>query len=247
MINDLFYVDGHHHLWKLDQHQYKWLTQDMQPIYRDFLPEDYCEATKSTSIASAILVQADPSFEESLSLLQTANTHEYISGVIGWVDFDDPKLAIRQLQQLQAHPKFLGVRPMIQDVAEVEWILNADFEPIFRYLVNERLCFEALVKQEHLGVLLTLLHRYPGLRVVIDHAAKPRIASAEFLEWSSSIKLIANTTNAYCKLSGLLTEASPEQQSFDSLAQYINFLIDVFLGWGPIFSIRGEKGGKRKF
>ena len=79
---------------------------------------------------------------------------------------------------------------MIQDVAEVEWILNADFEPIFRYLVNERLCFEALVKQEHLGVLLTLLHRYPGLRVVIDHAAKPRIASAEFLEWSSSIKLI---------------------------------------------------------
>lgn len=124
---------------------------------------------------------------------------------------------------------------MLQDIDDLNWMLKPELDPAFQTLLRENLSFDALVKPEHLDNLHTLMLRYPSLRVVIDHGAKPAIAAGEFARWADNISRIAKDTNAYCKLSGLLTEAG-HKASRAEIQPYMQHLLDCFgpqrLMWG---------------
>ena len=228
-------IDAHQHFWAVDRGDYGWLTADLAPLYRDFLPADLTPILNTHSIDGTILVQAAPTIAETDYLLSLAERHTFVLGVVGWVDFE-AKDAVEQVARLAAHPKCVGLRPMVQDIADVNWLLQDQFSPIFGAMIAQELAFDALTLPKHLSNLLTLCKRYPDLRVVIDHGSKPDIAAGYFDVWAEDMAQIARQTTAFVKLSGLVTEAGPDW-TVVNFAPYVNHLLIHF---GPSRIIWGS-------
>ncbi len=238
-------VDAHQHFWRMDRGDYGWLTaKDHPKIARDFLPADLQPLLAAAKIDKTILVQAAPSEAETQFLLDLAEAAPFVAGVVGWVDFEAPDAASR-IARLSAKPKLVGLRPMVQDIADAEWLLRPDLGKAFDAMQRGNLRFDALVKPRHLPALAEFLERHPDLPVVIDHGAKPDIAGAGLDTWATYIRHIAKSSRAYCKLSGLATEAGPGW-SAATLKLYVDVLLESFgprrLLWGSDWPVLLEAG-----
>jgi L-fuconolactonase len=234
-------IDAHQHFWRVDRGDYDWL--DGHPaIARDFLPADLEPLLAATQIGKTILVQAAPTESETQFLLDLARETPFVAGVVGWVDFaaDD---APARIARLCADRKLVALRPMLQDIAEDEWLLRPEHAGVFDAMARGNLAFDALVKPRHLPALAEFLDRHPDLPVVIDHAAKPELARIEL--WAEYMRHLAGETTVLCKLSGLATEIGPEW-SAEVLAPLVDFLFRLFgperLMWGSDWPVLNEVG-----
>lgn len=227
-------IDAHQHFWRLDRGDYGWLTPDVGSIYRDYKPEHLAPLLEASKIDGTILVQAAPTLAETEYLLSLADKHSFIKGVVGWVDFESQDAAA-YIAQLAKHPALVGLRPMIQDIPNPEWMLRPDLAAAFEAMIAQDLTFDALTLPCHLRALKQLLRRYPEMRTVIDHGSKPRIAERAQDNWLNNMAELAETTNAFCKLSGLVTEAGKDWTCED-LRPYVDHLLSTFgpgrLIWG---------------
>jgi L-fuconolactonase len=178
-----------------------------------------------------------------------SKTHPEIRGVIGWMDFEAPdvRTRVRALVE-EGGGKLKGFRPMVQDIADPNWLSRAALDIAFEALLESNLTFDALVKPVHLEALLQRLRRYPGLTAVLDHAGKPGIAAGLFEPWAEHIEQLADTTSMYCKLSGLLTEAEPAAR-IEALDPYVAHVFACFgperVMWGsdwPVVTTRASYG-----
>ena len=154
------HIDSHQHFWQLSRGDYSWLTKDLNTLYRDYLPRDITKELSLANVSETILVQATDTVAETEFLFFHAYTHNFISGVVGWVDMEDPK-ALKQLSWFRENPYFKGIRPMIQDIDDVDWMLKPQLTPVFKFLEKNFLSFDALVLPKHLANLQTLLKRHP--------------------------------------------------------------------------------------
>lgn len=227
-------IDAHQHFWQLDRGDYGWLTPDLTALYQDFMPRDLAPHLEQHAVDGTILVQAAPTVAETEFLLDIAAPTPFVQGVVGWVDFAAPSAAT-DIARLAENPKLVGLRPMIQDIADDDWMLRAELSHAFKAMIAHNLTFDALVLPRHLLQLTALLSRYPDLRCVIDHGAKPEIARGLFQPWADNMTALASQSRAYCKLSGLLTEADEDWTPPD-LTPYIAHLFETFgpkrLIWG---------------
>jgi len=242
-------IDGHQHFWTTQRDDYGWLTPELEILYRDFGPEDLKPLLDQAGVDHTVVVQAAATTNETRYLLGIAEHHSMIAGVVGWVDMDSPTDAIEALDEFVPHPKFVGIRPMIQEIEDPAWIDRPELGVVLDALAENNLCFDALVRSVHLPYLLNCLSRHPSLRVVIDHGAKPNIAGGEWQPWADGVAAIANQTSAYCKVSGLITEAS-DTQTYDDVMPYLDHLLEVFgpdrLIWGsdwPVLNLAGDYKG----
>lgn len=241
-------IDSHQHFWKMSRGDYDWLTPELTKLYKDFLPSDYLEEIKNLRISKTVLVQASATEEETEFMLQLSKDHEFIAGVVGWIDFEgDPIAACRRLDLFSQSPFFKGIRPMLQDIEDVDWILNPEFGPIFERLIELDLTFDALVFTEHLDNIFFLANRYPGLKIVIDHCAKPDIANQKYDQWAQKLEMFKGLENVFLKVSGLPTEASESQQESTYFQRYINHVYQIFgskrMMWGsdwPVVNINSD-------
>jgi len=229
------FVDAHHHVWSLARGDYGWLTPELAPIYRDFSLKDLAPLREQANVAATVLVQAAPSVEETRYLLDVAARSDgVVKGVVGWVDLGAPD-AIPTLTRLARNPLLKGVRPMLQDLPDIAWILRAEVGKTLSALPRLSLRFDALVKPAQLPALLTMLDRHPDLAVVIDHGAKPDIRQGMWEPWARLMRVAAGNPRVRCKVSGLVTEAGPGW-TIDLLRRYFDFLVEVFgpqrLMWG---------------
>lgn len=244
-------VDAHLHLWRLARGDYGWITLDLRPLNRDFEPEDARPLLEAAGIDQAVLVQAAPTVAETRFLLEIARDTAWVAGVVGWIDMaaaDAPAV----LDELAADPALKAIRPMIQDIPDPDWMLQPVLRPAFAAIQAHGLAFDALIKPQHLRPLLALLEREPELRVVIDHGAKPAIAAGGCEPWASDMARLARETHAYCKLSGLVTEAGPDW-TVDTLRRYVDHLLATFgpdrLIWGsdwPVVTLASDYAGWRR-
>jgi L-fuconolactonase len=243
-------VDAHHHVWKLDRGDYGWLrpTPQFASIYRDFALSDLRPLLADAGIGATVLVQAAPTAAETRYLLQVAAQNEgLVRGVVGWVDLAAPE-AVSTLSVLAAEPLLKSVRPMLQDLDDAEWILRSEVQPALSALPRLGLRFDALVKPRELGALRQTLERHPDLATVIDHCAKPDIASGAWQPWADEIAAIAANTAACCKLSGLLTEVGSGWH-IDALRPYVEHVLRCFgserVMWGsdwPVVTLAASYG-----
>ncbi|MBP0618058.1 amidohydrolase family protein [Jiella mangrovi] len=241
-------IDAHHHFWNPARGDYGWMPPDDPVLARPYLPVDLAPALQAAGVGRSILVQAAPTTAETEYLLGLADASDHVAGVVGWIDFERPE-EIDTLRRLSAHPKFLGVRPMIQDIADEGWMLRDDLDWAFRAICDLDLTFDALGFPRHIEPFLALFDRYPAMRVVLDHCLKPTITDESpesFDEWARGIARIANGTTAFCKLSGLVTEAKDDWRRED-LAYYSSHVLEVFgperVMWGsdwPVCRLRCE-------
>ncbi|MDA8587265.1 amidohydrolase family protein [Rhodobacteraceae bacterium] len=238
-------IDAHQHFWQPERGDYGWLTPDLVPLYRDFMPDDLAPLLALNGVDGSILVQAAPTIAETEFLLRIADEKPFVLGVVGWVEFASPSAAT-DIARLAAHPKLVGLRPMIQDIADDDWMLDPALAPAFDAMTEHDLTFDALVLPRHLSRLGTLMSRHPNLRTIIDHGAKPEIATGVFEIWAEDIGEIAEKSDAFCKLSGVLTEAG-DAWTRESIAPYVQHLFASFgperLIWGsdwPVLNLAGD-------
>ncbi len=244
-------IDAHQHFWALARGDYGWLTPDLRPLYRDHGPDDLTPLLDACGVERTILVQAAPTEDETRFLVSLARDEPRVAGVVGWVDFEAPDAPAR-IETLATTPRVVGVRPMIQDLPDVGWMLSPRVAPAFDALEACGLPFDALVKPPHLENLLALLERHPRLRCVVDHAGKPAIGGGDLRAWSDAIARIAAETDAWCKLSGLVTECAGDA-STDVLRPVADHLLASFgpdrLLWGsdwPVVLLRASYGEWRE-
>jgi L-fuconolactonase len=238
-------IDAHQHFWKLSRGDYGWLNAASFPkVTRDFLPDDLATSLKRAAIDKTILVQAAPTEAETAFLLELAQSTPFVAGVVGWVDFDAPD-AVERIASLAQNSALVGLRPMMQDIADPEWMLRPEIAPALAAMQRYDLRFDALVKPPHLPALAEFLDRYPGLAVVIDHGAKPDIASLELEHWAMLMRHIAKNSRSRCKLSGLAFEAGPGWNT-QGLKLYVDVLLECFgpsrLMWGSDWPVLNEVG-----
>jgi L-fuconolactonase len=183
-------------------------------------------------------------------MLGLAEATDWIAKVVGWVDFEKPDDRA-ELERLARHPKFAGVRPMIQDIPDLDWMHRADVQWGYDAVRDLDLTFDALGFPPHLENFLRLFERYPDMRVVVDHCLKPQIRDGAFDGWAAGIERIARETPVCCKLSGLATEAAPGWRTAD-LRSYAEHVLSVFgadrVMWGsdwPVVTLNGEFDGWR--
>ncbi len=242
------YVDAHHHYWHPARGDYGWMPPDNAVLSRPYTPADLSAALQATAVGKTVLVQAAPSVEESEYLLGIADATPHVAKVVGWVNFEDASHSAT-LKRLSAHPKFAGVRPMIQDLPDDNWMLRDDVQWAYKAIIKNDLTFDCLGFPQHLENFHTLLTRYPDMRAVIDHCMKPRLnehTDENFRTWSQGMSRLATDTNVCCKLSGLVTEADTDW-SYSALKPYTDHIISAFgaerIMWGsdwPVARLRCE-------
>ena len=239
-------IDAHQHFWRPSRGDYGWLTQQAHPaICRKFLPQDLAPLLADAGIERTVLVQAAPTVAETEYLLGLAAETTFVAGVVGWADFEAVD-APKQIEGLAANPKLLGLRPMLQDLDDDAWILRPAIAPALDAMQAAGLRLDALVAPRHLPHLARFLAVRPDLKVVIDHGAKPDIAGDALDGWAAQMRAIATDTGAWCKLSGLVTEAGG-QWTEESLKPYVDALLGSFgpsrLMWGSDWPVVNEAGG----
>jgi L-fucono-1,5-lactonase len=218
-------IDAHVHYWRVDRGDYGWLTPDL-PICRDFGPADAAPLFAASGITGVVLVQAAPTEAETRFLLSLAAEDPHVRGVVGWVDTMRPD-APERLAALAEDPALRGIRPMRQDIPEDDWMLRPEQDGAYRAIVELGLGFDALARVRHLPHLPRLAERHPGLRIVIDHGAKPDIAGGGLAPWRNAMRTVAAFPQISCKLSGLVTEAAPGA-TFDAIRPYAETLLELF-------------------
>ena len=236
-------VDAHHHVWRLARGDYGWLTPDL-PIYRDYGLDDLRPLLGD--ITATVLVQAAPTEAETGFLLDTARASAgLVRAVVGWTDLASPN-APERVAALAGETLLKGLRPMLQDIPDTGWVLSDAVRPGLDALEHVGLRLDLLVQPRHLPLLPRLAERHAGLPLVVDHAAKPRIADGAWEPWAGDIAHVAAETAAFCKLSGLVTEAAPGW-TVDDLRRHVDHLLEHFgparLLWGSDWPVVCLAGG----
>jgi L-fuconolactonase len=246
-------VDAHQHFWRIARGDYGWMeaSEAVAPIRRDILPADIEAHLKRWRIDRTVLVQAAPTVFETEYLLGLADATPFIGKVVGWVDFEKAEDR-RHLERFAKHPKFAGVRPMIQDIADPDWMHRRDVQWGYDAVVDLDLTFDALGFPLHIDNFQRLFDRYPKMRIVIDHCMKPVIREGRFDDWAAGMEKIARTTPVFCKLSGLATEAAAGWTEED-LRPFAAHVLSAFgaerVMWGsdwPVLELAGTYDGWRK-
>jgi L-fucono-1,5-lactonase len=217
-------VDAHQHFWRLDRGDYGWLQPNLGMLYRDYLPHHLAPLLKTNNVDATVLVQAAATEGETRFLLKLGADCPFVSGVVGWVDFEGRDAPQRIAAMVVAGNGLLkGLRPMMQDIVDPDWILQPQLDPAFNAMVEHGLSFDALVRPQQLSALRKRVHQHPDLRIVIDHAGKPDIAGNAFSIWADDMGRLAQETGARCKLSGLLTEAGGDAgvEELDAYAAHV--------------------------
>jgi L-fuconolactonase len=219
-------IDSHQHFWNYSPAQYPWIKPEW-PIRRSFLPEDLAVELKAFQFDGCVAVQARQSLEESAWLLELAGRSPFIKGVVGWVDLRAPDVA-RQLGGFAAHPKFVGVRHVVQDEPDPNYMLDGSFQRGISQLREFDLTYDLLIFPKQLPAATELAAAHPHQPFVLDHIAKPPIATGALDPWRSEISKLAALPNVWCKVSGLVTEADwPAWQPAD-FRPYLDVVFEAF-------------------
>lgn len=219
-------IDGHQHFWRASRGDYHWMNERVAALCRDYMPEDLQPILARHRIDRTVLVQAAQTIEETDFLLELAAQHEWIAGVVGWLDMDSPDFA-QQFTRYRKNPRFIGLRPMLQDIPELTWILRPQVLRSLQIVADDDFPFEFLTYTRHLPYVRDALDQVPLRRAVIDHISKPEIANRVMDPWRSLMAELADR-GLYCKLSGMVTEDNPDNWSAQSLQPYIRHVVDCF-------------------
>jgi L-fuconolactonase len=219
-------IDAHQHFWIYDPKEYPWIP-DGSTLQRNWLPTDLAPHLSKNGIDGTIAVQARQSEEESRWLLTLADHCPSILGVVGWVDLCSDEVDAR-LSALGTHPRFVGVRHVLQDEADDRFMLRPHFMRGIAALAKHKLTYDLLIYPRHLESAITLARTFPNQPFVVDHLAKPAIKTHRLSPWREQLTELARLRNVCCKLSGMLTEADHHGWKRDDFVPYIEAALEAF-------------------
>jgi len=219
-------IDSHQHFWRYDEAQYPWISKG-SPLHRDWLPDDLAPLLAKAGLDGSVAVQARQTLTESRWLLELAGRHPLVKGVVGWVDLRSEQVA-RQLAEFTRHPKFVGVRHVVQDEADDQFMLRPDFLRGIAQLKQFDLTYDILIFPKQLPAAIELAKRFPEQPFVLDHIAKPLIKDDVISPWREQIRELAKCGNVLCKVSGMVTEANWTGWQPDDFKPYLDIVFEAF-------------------
>jgi len=219
-------IDSHQHFWRYSRQEYPWIDPK-SPIRRDFLPADLESELSRNRLDGCVAVQARQTLEETRWLLQLAESAPFIRGVVGWVDLRSPSLK-EQLEEFSEHPKFVGVRHVVQDEADDRFMLREDFWRGVGQLRGFGLTYDILIFPRQLPAAIELARAFPEQDFVLDHLAKPAIRDKALSPWAEQLARLAECPNVMCKVSGLVTEAKWQGWQPIDFKPYLEVAFETF-------------------
>ena len=220
-------IDAHQHFWKYDAVRDKWITDEMSVLKRDYLPADLVTELAHNQIDATIAVQADQSETETDFLLELAERHHYIAGVVGWVDLRSERVSER-LEHYSNNERLVGFRHIVQAERDDHFLLQHDFVRGLRELRKFGYTYDILIYPHQLPAAVELTARLPEQPFVLDHIAKPEIRLGTRNGWRTYIRELASHTNVCCKLSGIITEADWQKWTPDACKPYLDCVFEAF-------------------
>lgn len=220
-------IDSHQHFWDINRFDYWWLTPERSVLRRNFLPEDLKPILLETGVQFTLAVQAHPSLAETYWLLELASANDFMAGVIGWADLTSRNLG-KDLDRLQQHPKFKGVRHPIEAESDDDWMLGKDVLLGFQELERRGLPFDLIIYPRHLKYISRLREKCPRLKLVIDHIGSPPVAEKKMNGWDREIEMVARLPDVWCKLSGMITRMSQKNWKPTDLKPYVDHIVRQF-------------------
>ncbi len=220
-------IDSHHHFWNYNPEEYGWIGDHMTKLRRDFSPEVLLPEIKQADIDGVVSVQASQTLEETDFLNDYAKENAFIKGVVGWVPFANPGVEAH-IERFAAEPKIVGMRHVVQDEPDDNFILGQAFNEGITRLKDHGLVYDILIYERQLGPSLEFVDRHPNQVFVLDHIAKPRICDGLLDPWKENMLELAKRENVYCKLSGVATEADWQNWTEDQLLPYLEVSLAAF-------------------
>jgi L-fuconolactonase len=220
-------IDAHQHFWKYSAEQYPWIADNMDLLRRDFLVDDLRKVLREAGIHGVVTVQARQIVEETEWLLGLAERNDFMQGVVGWVPLVEEGVR-HQLEKLSLRTKLKAVRHVLHDEPDDSYMLREDFNRGVSNLKDFNLRYDILVFERHLPQTIEFVDRHPQQVFIVDHIAKPRIKDQMLSSWRENILELARRENVYCKLSGMVTEATWEGWSKSDLHPYFEIAIEAF-------------------
>jgi L-fuconolactonase len=220
-------IDAHQHFWKYDPAVQGWIDDEMQMLRKDFMPSDFKPILDENGIGGCVAVQADQTERETDFLLELASQHDFIKGVVGWLDLQADDID-EKLNRYHRHPFLKGLRHTVQDERDDRFLLRPDFRRGMQALQEFNLTYDILIFHRHLPVAAEFASGFPGQKFVLDHIAKPEIKSRKIDTWEKGIRELAGHPNMYCKISGMVTEADWEYSKPEDFRPYLDVIFDAF-------------------
>jgi L-fuconolactonase len=220
-------IDAHQHFWKYNQVEYSWISDSLKSLRKDFLPDDFLKHLKQVNFDGSIAVQARQSIEETRWLLELASKYDFIRGVVGWIDLCSGE-AESQISEFASDKKLVAVRHVLQDEPDDKFMLRDSFLRGIRLLKKFDLVYELLLFPGHLHNAVQLVKKFPDQQFVLDHIGKPLIKDKILSPWKEGIHQLAMQPNVFCKLSGMVTEASWKGWSRSDFVPYLDVIFDSF-------------------
>jgi L-fuconolactonase len=219
-------IDAHHHFWRYNRADYGWIDDRMSRIRRDFLPAHLEQEIRAAEIDGVITVQARQTLDETRWLLELAGEHPWIRGIVGWVPLISPTVDA-DLDSFVPHPQFRGVRHVLQDEPD-DYMQTAEFNRGINLLTPRGLAYDILITERQLPAAIAMVDRHPDQTFILDHLAKPRIAHGMRSPWREYLNELAGRDNVFCKLSGMVTEASYDAWTPAQLRPYVEVALEAF-------------------
>ncbi len=221
-------IDSHQHFWKYNKAEYGWISEELTVLKRDFLPVDLKPLMAKNTIDGCIAVQARQTIEETEWLLEISDANSAVKGVVGWVPLCTSECSA-SLDRFSESSNLVGVRHVIHDEVDDDFILRRDFNEGIRELGSRKLVYDILIFEKHLPQTIQFVDQHPNLKFVVDHIAKPKICASKFdSAWAENILELSKRTNVACKLSGMVTEVIDSKWDSHLLKPYFDTVLEAF-------------------
>lgn len=220
-------IDSHQHFWRYDPSQYAWITDAMGGLRRDCLPDELAPLLQAAGFDGSVAVQARQTLEETAWLLELAERHPRVQGVVGWFDLSSAELPA-QLERYSAHPKLVGARHVLQDEPDDRFMLRPEFRRGMALVGEHELAYDLLLFPRHLEPAVALVDEFEDQLFVLDHIAKPAIRERVLSPWKEHLQRLAERPNVFCKLSGMVTEARWNEWRPGDFRPYLDVVLEAF-------------------
>jgi L-fuconolactonase len=221
-------IDSHHHFWQYNATEYGWISEQMEVLRQDFLPNQLQATVAASGVDAVVSVQARQTTTETEWLLSLADAHPFVLGVVGWVPLAEPSID-EALERFSNRRKLVAVRHVVHDEPDDAFILGTDFNTGIRKLLPTGLAYDLLIFGKHLANTIEFVDQHPDQVFVLDHIAKPIIQAGEIdRQWQTEILQLGKRQNVWCKFSGVATEVRDEEWSVDLIQPYWETVIEAF-------------------
>lgn len=221
-------IDSHHHLWQYSPIDYPWMAGKAVLQVDQLIPELQCVAS-ANGIDGFVTVQARQSVEETDWLLQLGEQSNLIMAVVGWLPLRDLKTLGSTIERFRNSKKLKGVRHVIQDEPDDDFILGPTFNQGVSALAHTGWVYDILIYARHLRNAIPFVDSHPNQLFVLDHIAKPTIVAGKIDQgWLDDIRELSKRDHVTCKFSGVATEIRDATWDIATIEPYWNTIFESF-------------------